>query len=220
MVASGAPWESGVVSCRCGGRQAWRRNARGSPGSGRCRAIGVDSASARVFVCQEPRARGGACTPRGGPHRLWMAATLPRPSCLPSVCSRWSSATASVVEGAVSGREVPAGSGDGGRRRAPCSLGLRPRCAWRAAMSAAIPGVGRTRPRYNGINRLAGNGSAKGGPHTEFLTHSGRSLGSNKFVVAWTGVGSGAGVTLAKVSRGSLLANGLTPRRLKLLRRL
>ena len=53
----------------------------------------------------------------------------------------------------MSDRESPAGSGDRGRRR-------------------------RQAAQYNRMNRLAGNGSAKGGPHTEFLTLAcGQTLG-------------------------------------------
>ncbi len=43
---------------------------------------------------------------------------------------------------------------------------------------------------------------------------------ADRFATALTGEGSGAGVIVAKVSRRSLLANGLTPRRVKLFRRL
>ena len=50
------------------------------------------------------------------------------------------------------------------RRRAPCPVGLRPPCARRAAMAAVRHGD-QPMPRCNGMNRLTGNGSAKGGPH-------------------------------------------------------
>ena len=46
------------------------------------------------------------------------------------------------------------------RRRAPCSLGLRPRRAWRAARAAGAYGIVHFTARYNGMHWRAGNGSA------------------------------------------------------------
>ena len=54
----------------------------------------------------------------------------------------------------------------GADKAAGGTAGLEFRCQAHRAHNDAR----RRAPQYNGMNRLAGNGSAKGGPHTEFLT--------------------------------------------------